>query len=74
MVRSIDLDLVDERGRTLRVGGEARAAMTLARHRITYNTLLRWQDDDGRVGWGEDQDLWPHALLADSARSTTHGR
>ncbi|MET0448603.1 MAG: hypothetical protein ABW004_09350 [Aeromicrobium sp.] len=68
MVRSIDLDLVDERDRTLAVSGTARSAMTLTRHRVTYNTFLRWQDDRDRVGWGEDQDLWPHALLADSAR------
>lgn len=68
MVQSIELDLEDELGRRLRMRGEAQSAMVLARHRVTYNTFLRWQDDHGRVGWGEDQDLWPLALLADSHR------
>ena len=69
MVRSIEVDLIDERGRTLHATGQPVSAMTLTRHRVTYNTLLRWQNHEGRIGWGEDQDLWPHALLADSVRA-----
>lgn len=69
MVQSIELDLEDDLGRRLHTQGEAQSAMVLARHRVTHNTLLQWQDDQGRTGWGEDQDLWPLALLADSFRS-----
>ncbi|MFJ3212633.1 DUF7065 domain-containing protein [Streptomyces flaveolus] len=69
MVRTIDVDLHDELGRTVHAHGDARSAMVLSRHRVTFNTLLEWTDSAGRVGWGEDQDLWPVALLADSARS-----
>jgi hypothetical protein len=68
MVQTIELDLEDALGRRLRTHGTAHSAMVLARHRVTYNTFLRWQDDDGRISWGEDQDLWPLALLADSVR------
>lgn len=72
MVRSIELEVEDELGRHHRTRGEAVSSMVLARHRVTHNTFLRWEDGDGRTGWGEDQDLWPLALLSDSLRSPTH--
>lgn len=70
MVRSIDLEVHDDLGRTARAHGQARSAMVLARHRVTFNTLLEWTDGQGRSGWGEDQDLWPVALLSDSLRTS----
>lgn len=69
MVRAIDLDVYDDQGRTASAHAIARSAMVLSRHRVTFNTLLEWTDSDGRTGWGEDQDLWPVALLSDSLRA-----
>jgi len=55
----IVLDAVDAEGRTLRAVGEAVSRIIVNRHTfIDVNSLVRW-DLDGRVGWGEDQDMWP---------------
>lgn len=67
MVREIDLSLEDETGRTLEVSGTSVARMVLPRHRITYNSLIRWAAA-GSTGYGEDQDLWPMPLAADRVR------
>jgi hypothetical protein len=72
MVRTIELELTDDDDRTLRAHGESVSRMVLSRHRVTYNSLLRWTIETAHstaVGYGEDQDLWPVALTADRARN-----
>lgn len=69
MVREIALFLEDESGRTSEVTGTSVSRMVLPRHRITYNSLIRWHAAGDRIGYGEDQDLWPMALTADRVRA-----
>jgi hypothetical protein len=72
MVRRIELDLRDQDGRAVTAVGESLSRMVLLQHRITYNSLLRWTitvaGHGSAVGYGEDQDLWPVALIADRRR------
>lgn len=68
-VRRIDISATDSDGRQLEVTGVARSAMALPTAHVTINTLLEWQMASG-TGWGEDQDVWPIASLADRR----HGR
>jgi len=70
MVRAIALSLVDELGRRAEIHGESLSRMALPRHRVTFNSLMRW-DWDGQECFGEDQDLWPVALTADRRRRQT---
>ena len=51
----MDVELVDELGRTMVAEGHAVSHMS--EHGAGANTLLRW-DIEGRIGWGEDQDGW----------------
>ncbi|MCC2980278.1 hypothetical protein [Sphingomonas sp. IC4-52] len=49
------VDLADEDGRTLQAEGQSVSRMS--EHGYGLNQLMRWEFD-GRVGWGEDQDVW----------------
>lgn len=66
-VASIELDGVDTDGRSFRADGSARSRMFLTGNSVCVNTFVRW-DVAGRVGWGEDQDVWPVELFADRRR------
>ncbi|MBV9995862.1 MAG: hypothetical protein JO127_11695 [Caulobacteraceae bacterium] len=49
---------VDEGGRTLEIEGFAVSRMS--EHGYGTNSLMRWEFD-GKIGWGEDQDVWQPA-------------
>ena len=68
-ITEIELDLVDARGRTLRLVGRPASRTIINRHTfIDVNSLVRWESSDG-VAWGEDQDMWPvHDWAADARR------
>lgn len=58
-VTRVVLDATDADGRVLSATGTPVSRIVLNRHTfIDVNSLLRW-DLDGRVAWGEDQDMWP---------------
>ncbi len=67
-VSRIEIEGSDSDGRSLQVAGEALSRMFLNGHSLCINTFLRW-NIDGRVGWGEDQDVWPVASFADRRRA-----
>jgi len=74
-IQSIVIDAIDERGRQLRAEGEAVSRITINRHTfIDINSLVRWQLDDGSVGWGEDQDMWPVHTWSAMRRAERAGR
>ena len=61
---------VDERGRTLEAEGFAVSRMSESGYGT--NSLMRWELD-GKIGWGEDQDVWmgPHFLrMLDALRAS----
>jgi hypothetical protein len=64
-ITRIEVEAVDAEGRRLRATGEPASRIIVNRHTfIDVNSLIRW-DIDGRVAWGEDQDMWPvHAWSA----------
>ena len=47
---------VDREGRTMEVEGAAVSHMIEGGS--GSNALMRWDFEDGKVGWGEDQDGW----------------
>ena len=51
----MQVDLCDLEGRTMLVEGMAMSRMSEAGYGT--NQLMRW-DFDGKIGWGEDQDVW----------------
>ena len=51
----MQVELLDARGRTMQVEGTAVSRMSEAGYGT--NQLMRW-DYDGKIGWGEDQDVW----------------
>ena len=51
----IDAELVDVTGRSMSVEGSAIAHM--CEHGAGAHALMRWEFE-GRIGWGEDQDVW----------------
>ena len=51
----MQVELVDELGRTMQSEGFAVSTMSEAGYGV--NQLMRW-DIDGGIGWGEDQDVW----------------
>jgi len=71
-VRTIEIDGVDTDGRVLHAVGHGVSQMFLPGHSLCINTFVRW-DIGGRTGWGEDQDVWSMALMADRARGTPSG-
>ncbi len=55
----IVIEGVDEHGRTLHATGERLSGITLIRHSfIDHNGLIAWTIN-GKIGHGEDQDMWP---------------
>lgn len=73
-VSAIRMAGVDLDGRTLSVVGKPLSRIVLNRHTfITINSLVEWTDQDGCIGWGEDQDMW---VVHDFAafRRATRGR
>lgn len=69
----LEIEAIDEMGRTLRASGEAVNQMFINRHSfIDSCSLIRWSVD-GREGWGEDQDLWPIHQWADFRRASKAG-
>jgi hypothetical protein len=63
-VRQVDISGVDTDGRALEARGTARSRMVLPGSTLCINTFLQW-DLAGDRGWGEDQDVWSVAALAD---------
>lgn len=58
-VTRIVIEGVDEHGRTLHATGERLSGITLIRHSfIDHNGLIAWTIN-GKIGHGEDQDMWP---------------
>ena len=58
-IESLDLTAVDENGAEITVSGRARSRLILpGSTNICINTLLEF-DVDGRIVYGEDQDVWP---------------
>ena len=51
----MQVELVDTLGRTMTIEGTAISRMSEAGYGT--NQLMRW-DFDGKIGWGEDQDVW----------------
>lgn len=51
----MQVELVDTLGRTMTIEGTAISRMSEAGYGT--NQLMRW-DYDGKIGWGEDQDVW----------------
>ncbi|WP_296675605.1 hypothetical protein [Novosphingobium sp.] len=51
----MQVELVDTSGRTMTAEGTAVSRMSEAGYGT--NQLMRW-DFDGKIGWGEDQDVW----------------
>lgn len=67
----MQVELADREGRTMEIEGFAVSRMSEAGYGT--NQLFRW-DFDGKVGWGEDQDVWNprHFLrMLDALKSTT---
>ncbi len=65
----MQVDLADDLGRTLEVEGASVSRMSEQGYGV--NQLMRWEFD-GKVGWGEDQDVWngPHFIrMLDALRS-----
>ncbi len=51
----MQVELADQLGRTMTIEGMAVSRMS--EHGYGTNQLFRW-DFDGKIGWGEDQDVW----------------
>ena len=49
------VDLADTTGRTLEAEGQSVSRMSEGGYGL--NQLMRWELD-GKIGWGEDQDVW----------------
>ena len=49
------VELLDNLGRTMTIEGTAVSRMSEAGYGT--NQLMRW-DFDGKIAWGEDQDVW----------------
>jgi hypothetical protein len=58
----MEVELVDRRGRSMRVEGMAMSR--IAERTAGGHSLMRW-DFDGVIGWGEDQDVWRPDHFAD---------
>lgn len=58
----MEVELADRDGRTMRVEGMAMSR--IAERGAGGHSLMRW-DMDGRIGWGEDQDVWRPDHFAD---------
>ena len=56
---AITLEVTDTRGRTLSIAGETLSCFPWAAwpNVIVFNSLLRWQEQGGRTGYGETQDV-----------------
>jgi hypothetical protein len=67
-VSSLAIDAVDTDGRSLTITGEAVSRLALVNANLCVGTILRFSID-GREGWGEDQDVWPHARFAQMRRA-----
>ncbi|MET0372915.1 MAG: hypothetical protein ABW128_01505, partial [Rhizorhabdus sp.] len=64
------VDLTDEDGRRLEAEGQSVSRMSEGGYGL--NQLMRWEMD-GRIGWGEDQDVWVgdhYARMLNALRST----
>lgn len=58
-ITRIALTAKDAEGRELVAVGESVSRIIINRHTfIDINSLIRW-DMNGKIGWGEDQDMWP---------------
>jgi hypothetical protein len=66
---TVRVDAVDELGRVLEAHGTtvSRQVFTAYPDMFCWNSLARWEYD-GRVAWGEDQDIWHPRKWRDFAR------
>ena len=57
----ISMTATDELGRELAVSGEARNRLAFSAYpsMFCWLSLMRWEYPDGRVAWGENQDVYP---------------
>jgi hypothetical protein len=63
-VATIRIEAVDELGRKLGLVGTAVSGIALPNSHLCVAATIRW-DVNGRIGYGEDQDVWPFGLFAD---------
>ena len=68
-VREILLECIDSDNRLLSATGQARSCFFMNSVGVTVNSVVEWTTADGH-GFGEDQDVWPTALLNDYLRQT----
>ncbi|MGH9135560.1 MAG: DUF7065 domain-containing protein [Acidimicrobiales bacterium] len=68
-VTSVRVGALDTDGRRLNVEAEPVAQMIVSSSGATINSFVRL-DVDGRLGWGEDQDVWSMARLRDWRRGS----
>lgn len=70
-IERVEIDAVDNDGRTMRAVGTPLSRMIINRHTfIDINSLVAW-DLDGADAAGEDQDMWPVHTFAAAARQRT---
>lgn len=70
-IERVEIDAVDNEGRTLHAVGRPLSRMIINRHTfIDINSLVAW-DLDGTEAVGEDQDMWPVHTFAAAAREHT---
>jgi hypothetical protein len=74
LLSKIVVEGVDVAGRPFSAVGDPVSRIIINRHSfIDSNTLLRWNMDDGAVGYGEDQDCCPVPIWADRMRQIKGG-
>ena len=64
------VELVDREGRTMTAEGQSVSRMSEGGYGL--NQLMRWEMD-GKIGWGEDQDVWVgdhYSRMLDALRAT----
>jgi hypothetical protein len=64
------VDLTDDQGRTMEAEGQSVSRMSEGGYGL--NQLMRWEME-GKIGWGEDQDVWVgdhYARMVNAIRTT----
>jgi hypothetical protein len=58
-----EIEIEDERGEIYRMTGEALAHSPIVGwpHAFAYDSVYRWETDDGRIGYGSCQGIWYEA-------------
>jgi hypothetical protein len=73
-VSTITIEARDEHGREMNAVGKRLSGIVLNRHSfIDSNSLIEWSID-GKIGHGEDQDMWPVHAWSKMRREMRQGR